>query len=517
MRRIFCADCAEKLLDLPDGSVDAVVTDPPYGLGTHDPTVTEIIAYLQGDRLDTGGDFMGQKWDIPSVSVWKEVYRVLKPGGHVLCFGGTRSFDLISLGLRAAGFENRDTIANDFAGLRWVYGSGFPKSQDISKAIDRAAGAERKVLQKSSCSRAESDDPTQPQGRTFKHGESRETTAPTAPATPEAEKYAGWGTALKPSWEPILVFRKPLEGTVASNVLKHGTGGINVDGCRVGTHTKTHASAARAPRNTMVKGMTTGTTTQRFDHGRWPPNMTLTHHPDCKRAGTKKVRAPSPQQRKHETTSGTPGASLQGSVDGTLNSRHSPGYGNEDGTEIVEAWQCVEGCPVRELDEQSGTLKSGDGSVRRKAWKGYHGGNGVTGEPEVAYGDSGGASRFFPQFEGQEPVDVPFRYVAKPSKAETTLDGQIANTHPTKKPLELMRWLVRLVCPPGGVVLDPYCGSGTTLHAARLERMGYIGIERDEAFYEIATKRMDIVDRETDDVEHGRNVYDMLLDLESEA
>jgi site-specific DNA-methyltransferase (adenine-specific) len=194
--KLIHGDCLEKLKELPDCSVDSVVTDPPYGLS-----------------------FMGKKWDydVPSVEVWKECLRVLKPGGHLLAFAGTRTQHRMAVRIEDAGFEIRDMIA-------WCYGSGFPKSLDVSKAIDKAAGADV------------SADGYRPNGKNATHGKGwggGKKTDITAPATEAAKQWSGWGTALKPALEPITVARKPLIGTVAANVLEHGTGAINVDGCRV--------------------------------------------------------------------------------------------------------------------------------------------------------------------------------------------------------------------------------------------------------------------------------------------
>jgi site-specific DNA-methyltransferase (adenine-specific) len=192
-------DCLEVLRSLPDCSVDSVVTDPPYGLS-----------------------FMGKRWDydVPSVEVWAECLRVLKPGGHLLAFAGTRTQHRMAVRIEDAGFEIRDMIA-------WVYGSGFPKSLDVSKAIDKAAGAEREVVGQHGA----------PAKSIYSQGKQElpQEVNITAPATPEAKQWEGWGTALKPALEPITVARKPLIGTVAENVLQHGTGAINVDGGRVGT------------------------------------------------------------------------------------------------------------------------------------------------------------------------------------------------------------------------------------------------------------------------------------------
>jgi site-specific DNA-methyltransferase (adenine-specific) len=204
--RIINGDCLDVLKELEDNSVDSIVTDPPYGLS-----------------------FMGKRWDydVPSVEIWAECLRVLKPGGHLLAFAGTRTQHRMAVRIEDAGFEIRDMIA-------WVYGSGFPKSHDVSKAIDKAAGAERTEVIGVRHRNAKPFDDTagwNPNSTTGDH-------AYTAPATPEAKQWQGWGTALKPALEPITVARKPLIGTVAENVLQHGTGAINVDGGRVGTEDK---------------------------------------------------------------------------------------------------------------------------------------------------------------------------------------------------------------------------------------------------------------------------------------
>jgi len=199
-------DCLEVMRGLEDSSVDAIVTDPPYGLS-----------------------FMGKRWDydVPSVEVWAECLRVLKPGGHLLAFAGTRTQHRMAVRIEDAGFEIRDMIA-------WVYGSGFPKSLDVSKAIDKAAGAERKVVGQRVYGDGHVQNSTKlaPPIGTFQRTQDERTE--TAPATPEAQQWAGWGTALKPALEPITMARKPLTGTVAACVLQHGTGALNVDGCRVG-------------------------------------------------------------------------------------------------------------------------------------------------------------------------------------------------------------------------------------------------------------------------------------------
>lgn len=492
---IFLGDCLEVLKNLPDNALDACVVDPPYGLGNKEPTMPEIVAYLQGEELDTGGDFMGKRWSVPSVAVWKEVFRVLKPGAHVLCFAGTRTFDLISIGLRAAGFEMRDTISEDHPCLQWRYGQGFPKSLNVGKAIDEAVGAVREVL----------GPYRTPDGQvlttynnwqdvSLQNGtQARRQPMLTAPATENAKNWEGWGTALKPSWEPVLVYRKPLIGTVAQNVVSHGTGAINIDACRVqsdGSHFRTTVTGRTGgmtvgadDREGAALGMfQQGKVFEPTNHagGRWPPNLVMTHSDGCKKVGSTKVPATSVSKNKPGTAVRKSGVHQEAGGHQTIG-RENPvsGYGDDDGTETVTAWECVEGCPIRALDEQ----------------------------------DTGRVSRFFPQFEGQTKVHIPFFYTSKPSKSETTLEGEIENNHPTKKPVALMRWLVKLVTPKGGIVLDPYCGSGSTLHAAVEEGCRFVGIERDPSFHEISRRRMGIVCERAEEEQGQRDAFEAAMML----
>ena len=428
MPTIHHGDCIETMNAMPPESVDAIVTDPPYGLG-----------------------FMGKKWDgLPPSLEWAEAcYRVLKPGGHIAAFGGTRTWHRLAVAIEDAGFEMRDSLA-------WLYGSGFPKSHDVGKAIDKAApradmfaefaahyGARRKAAglnhrqvceagrfygehNKGGASvnwekgygvptpaqwdtlapllglssewlpliervEAERTKVGQRNGTDLEYapGEGRRRDATvldiTAPATPEAEKWDGWGTALKPAFEPIVLARKPLaEKTVARNVLAHGTGAINVDACRIAgevpsvpqpdfkhvngavTHLDAHA------RNGQMSSAPSG---------RWPANVLLDHH--------------------------------------------------------AAAW----------VDEQNG----------------------------MAVADTGGASRFF--------------YTAKAPKRERPNVGGVQ--HPTVKPLAIMRWLIRLVTPPGGTVLDPFAGSGTTIEAALIEGFDPVGIEMEADYLPLIQHRID--------------------------
>ena len=326
-------DCLDVLRTLPSASVDAVVTDPPYGLS-----------------------FMGKRWDydVPSVEVWQECLRVLKPGGHLLAFAGTRTQHRMAVRIEDAGFEIRDMIA-------WVYGSGFPKSKNLD-------------------------------------GE-----------------WQGWGTALKPALEPITVARKLLDGTVAANVLEHGTGALNVDGCRVGRDTDDVSgwsqTGSKASENRSMSGGNYARDAKPDAEGRWPAN--LIHD------GSEEVVGlfPSP----HGAGSARSGSS-------------NPRAVNYNGS-----------VPIAPIGNT--------GNMHR-------------------FGDSGSAARFF--------------YCAKANKRDRGDD----NNHPTVKPNDLMRYLCRLVTPPGGVVLDPFMGSGSTGKAAVAEGFRFIGIEREAEYLEIARRRI---------------------------
>lgn len=388
---LFLADCLVALKAMPDNSVDSIVTDPPYGLS-----------------------FMGKKWDydVPSVEVWAECLRVLKPGGHLLAFAGTRTQHRMAVRIEDAGFEIRDMIA-------WVYGSGFPKSMDVSRAIDKAAGAEREVLGtvdprctfdgRERKSAAVNTNWRGAEGRADVRDLSQKQI--TAPATEAARQWQGWGTALKPALEPITVARKPLIGTVAANVLQHGTGAINVDGCRVDATgdaqlSEKFASVQNAGRReNSVYGSDSRDRAGAAPHpaGRFPAN--LIHD------GSGQVVA------------GFPQSSAKNGV----------------------------------------TQGEGKGGIWSES-------TGKRAGP--THGDTGSAARFF--------------YCAKASKK----DRGEGNAHPTVKPTELMRYLCRLVTPPGGTVLDPFMGSGSTGKAALLEGFVFIGIEREQESFDTAAARI---------------------------
>lgn len=400
-------DCLAVLKTLDDASVDAVVTDPPYLI-----------------------DFMGKGWDSADgiagkPEVWAECLRVLKPGGHLLAFGATRTYHRMTCAIEDAGFEVRDSI-------HWMYGSGFPKSLDVSKAMDNAAGAEREVVgQRKLTGTARKSTTHTGHGAGSVNGADPRNYIETfqqitAPATDLAKQWAGWGTALKPAHEPVVVARKPLAGTVAANVERYGTGALNIDASRVGTVFWKHPGSPAV--RTTAYGDFAGGDARTHEGGRWPPNIVLSHAEDC--------------------------------------------------TESA----CDETCAVAELDRQSGT-KQGKGQPtvggppRSKSAHIAQMSEQPRTNAVMDYGDSGGASRFFPVF----------RYQAKASRSER---GE-TNTHPTVKPIALMEWLVTLVTPPGGVVLDPFMGSGTTGVAAVCKGFRFVGIEREDEYLAIARARIE--------------------------
>ena len=392
--RVFLGDCREVLKALPDNSVDSVVTDPPYELG-----------------------FMGKKWDgtgiAYDVSVWVECLRVLKPGGHILAFGGSRTFHRMAVAIEDAGFEIRDSIA-------WMYGSGFPKSLDVEKAINKAGG--------------------------------------------DGSAFAGVGTALKPAFEPIVVGRKPFGkgSTVAANVLEHGVGGLNIDASRIGTETITsHGAQIDGVGKESVKGSVFGNGTRDYvtpaRQGRWPANVIL--------------------------------------------DEYSAGL----------------------LDEQSGVLTSGakkpwvNGSVASKTVASLSAGLDGKTRDCTADKSSGGASRFFycakaskrdrnKGLEGLEEKDVDSGNYGINSDSGVAARGRnpdkqeyvAQNFHPTVKPTALMRYLIKLVTPAGGTVLDPFTGSGSTGKAALLDGYKFVGAELTEEYLPIIEGRLTWAQENTD-------------------
>ena len=437
-------DCLERMKEMPDNSVDSIVTDPPYGLS-----------------------FMGKKWDydVPSVEIWAECLRVLKPGGHLLAFAGTRTQHRMAVRIEDAGFEIRDMIA-------WVYGSGFPKSLDVSKAIDNAAGAEREVVGFKDGVRGadgtghESAMP----GKATGVKQVRCDVPITAPATDAARQWAGWGTALKPALEPVTMARKPFPGTVAANVLEHGTGAINVDGCRVGIDPVADASQLRTMNRSQKDdangwGMNQNggdTPTVVSPSGRWPAN--LIHNGSDEVVGLFPVTGaskatPRNNQVKDEFFTGK---------------KPTVTYGhNDNGGSAARFFYCAK-ASKKDRDE------------------------GCEGLP---LGDAPGSKRSTPA-EGRSAA----------------LGSPRSNFHPTVKPCELMKYLCRLVTPPGGTVLDPFMGSGSTGKGAVLEGLRFIGIEREAEYVEIARARIARKEvliereercREIEEKRMGQEVFDL--------
>lgn len=423
---------------LADNSIDAVVTDPPYGLSKQ-PDMNEVLRHwLNGDDyVHTGGGFMGKTWDsfVPGPSIWKEVFRVLKPGGHLLAFFGTRTYDLGTLAIRLAGFEIRDQID-------WVYGSGFPKSLDVSKAIDKAAGAERsEVIGKSTRhnSRSFGSEAGDNDYGTYAGG------VPDilAPVTDEAKQWQGWGTALKPAHEPICVARKPLVGTVAENILQFGTGGMNIDDCRTELNGDFKSSANGRPSITgLSDNYDPSTANQPDTQGRWPANLIHDGSDEVLNLFPAKAGAAAPVK-------GTEQSEVTNGIYGKFNDR-VPGQFYSDTGSAARFFYCAK---ASKSDRDEGVMLAM-----------------VTGA----------------EMTGREPdtdgLNSPRAGAGRTSGAR--------NNHPTVKPTALMQWLVRLVTPPGGKVLDPFTGSGSTGKACAIEGFEFIGFEMDPHYCEIAKQRI---------------------------
>jgi len=345
-------DCLDAMKKLPANSVDSIVTDPPYGL-SKDPDLKDVLTrWLAGeDYIHRGGGFMGKSWDsfVPGPSVWRECYRVLKPGGFLLSFFGSKTYDLGTTAIRLAGFEVRDQIM-------WVYGSGFPKSINISNAF-RLSGYRD-----------------------------------------EAETWKGWGSGLKPAHEPICMARKPFKLTLIANILANGTGGMNIDACRIASpEGKTRGGRGRCSGAT---GFQSSPSYSDLDpRGRWPSNFL------------------------HDGLNG-------------------------------EEWTRYFYCPKTSKEDRNAGMTSplmpGKEMVNRKV-----GSAGIE-HPRAGAGGRSGARNF----------------------------------HPTVKPTPLMAWLCQLVTPEGGIILDPFMGSGSTGKAAIAKKFGFIGIENDPGYYSIACQRL---------------------------
>jgi site-specific DNA-methyltransferase (adenine-specific) len=418
MKLLLHGDCLEKLKVLKDNSIDSIVTDPPYGLS-----------------------FMNKKWDydVPSTDIWVECLRVLKPGGHLLSFSGSRTYHRMVVRIEDAGFEVRDQIM-------WVYGSGFPKSHNIGKAVDKLQGNDREVVAEVTTPfkvKGKNDDGVTWNNKTF-CSKTDENGYRVNEVTKGTSEWEGWGTALKPAHEPIVMARKPLsEKTVAENVLKWGTGGINIDDSRIGIKEGDKTSAGHRTCNIFEEVKTSGGNGspdyEQHELGRWPANIIF----------------------------------------------------DEEAGQV--------------LDEQSGISKGKIGMTQQSSPNKIYGEFKSTGDIKVNDGktDKGGASRFYycpkaskkdrdegleaftvkkieGRDSGQDERNVPF-------KNRTNLRS---NTHPTVKPTALMLYLIKLVTPVNGTVLDCFLGSGSTGKAAIRGGFNFVGIEREKEYIDIAEARI---------------------------
>jgi DNA modification methylase len=415
--RLHLGDCRDIMATMAPDSIDAIVCDPPYGL-----------------------QLMQKEWDhgVPGVEFWTAALRVAKPGCHLLAFGGTRTFHRLMVAIEDAGWEIRDTIM-------WVYGSGFPKSHDVSKAIDKEAGLIRDRVPGGVASSN-----TMSLGK-FKCGEAISGEAISGEAisgeaiSGEAKRWSGFGTALKPAWEPIIVARKPLVGTVAENVLRHGTGGLNIDGCRV-PHDGDRLGGGRI-----------STTTDGWDRPWKHDESAMAACLDRSREAIAKA----------ETLGRWPANVC---------------YDGSD--EVLALFPAAKG--------QQGSVTGEEPSSKTNNAYGQFGARRAT-KPR---GDAGSAARFFycakasrrDRNEGLDDPGPQFPHGATLRRVENTATK--GNIHPTVKPTPLMRYLCRLVTPPRGTILDPFAGSGSTGKAAILEGFGFIGIELDPHYHDSALLRI---------------------------
>ena len=424
-------DCLVTLRGMADNSVDSIVTDPPYGLS-----------------------FMGKKWDydVPSVEIWAECLRVLKPGGHLLAFAGTRTQHRMAVRIEDAGFEIRDMIA-------WVYGSGFPKSLDVSKAIDKAAGAEREVTREGQTKAPEDAGKFDSAGSAARERRDE-------PATDAARQWQGWGTALKPALEPITMARKPFASTVAANVLEHGTGALNIDGCRVGTETVGWGGARGGsddPTQSKGRNYRLGEGKARPVEGRWPANLILSDDPevvagfpDSNGSGTARVLKRGAKTENNGWGMNTTAADFA----------HLPDAGTGSAARFF-----------KQVSPEADDFEAARFIYCAKASKA---------DREEGLDHMAAVYRV----NGNKWTDQDYR-VARGERPPSAESGWRKNTHPTVKPTDLMAYLCRLVTPPGGVVLDPFMGSGSTGKAALREGFGFIGCEMSPEYMAIARARIE--------------------------
>jgi site-specific DNA-methyltransferase (adenine-specific) len=408
--KIHCGNSLDVLKTFPSNSVDAVVTDPPYGLS-----------------------FMGKKWDcqVPDQKIWEECLRVVKHGGYLLSFAGTRTQHRMAVRIEDAGFEIRDVIA-------WVYGSGFPKSLNIGKAVDNLLGNERKFMG------------GEPKPKEFS-GKFDQRASEDREKSLGNGKHEGWGTALKPAFEPITMARKPLaENTVAENVMAWGTGGINIDGCRVEADNLAKLqknwnriqSKSQGIASTGIKAIDLS---KNAPTGRFPANFI--------HDGSEEVLAIFPDTTPSKAGIRRPNKKQSTNAFGDYNAQPDTIAGHEDaGGSASRFFYCPK---ASKQDREEGL----DGFESKDSTKQFR--------------------------EGTDPS-----YICADGYSRTTATPQSKNNHPTVKPVDLMRYLCRLVTPTGGIILDPFMGSGSTGKAAALEGFDFIGIDLDENYCKISEARI---------------------------
>ena len=498
---ILQGDCLNEMRAMEDNSVDSVVTDPPYGIS-----------------------FMNKKWDydVPKVEVWQEAMRALKPGGHILVACGTRTQHRMAVNIEDAGFEIRDIVS-------WIYGSGFPKSHNIGKAVDKLQGNEREAIEPTGRYKYSFADNT---GKFVNCRDSDKSERKDVGLTKGTSEWEGWGTALKPAMELWTLARKPLsEKTVAENVLKHGTGGINIDECRIG-YEKGEVDFSKRQRQQAdcgEKGWSgnvakVGSNIQMFkEKGRFPANLILDGSdevvelfPETKNGGQNKT-----SEKGHKSSY------IGGEVIGTANeTKFANDSGNasrffktipqgrfpanlihDNSEEVRECFPETNYATKPQTQDTGKTSMFGIGSPKNanmslygkpkdlsasrffycaKASKSERN-KGCEGLEEKV---SGHRSNFRCQICGYQKASGTPCKCENPVWEEIPLKPQ-SNNHPTVKPIALMEYLIKMVTPKGGTVLDPFMGSGTTGIACKKEGFEFIGIELDKDYFEIAKARIE--------------------------
>jgi site-specific DNA-methyltransferase (adenine-specific) len=474
--KILNGDCREHLREIKSNSVDSVITDPPYGLEfmgkEWDKLWTKRDARTDSSIGRKNDPFIGARVDKYMTGLeaqhwhyeWlKLIYRVLKPGGHLLVFGGTRTYHRMACAVEDAGFEIRDCIT-------WIYGSGFPKSLDISKAIDKMYGEEREVVAPNP-----NDRPNAPPQ--FIYQEERRANPITSPSTPEAQTWDGWGTGLKPAVEFILVSRKPIsEKNISLNVLKHGTGGLNIDDCRIGTKEELGRMTYKSER-IYKTGFDDkdGWIDNSNNKGRFPSNLIL--DPESAKVLDEQSGVSKSQGGTGRTTQsiGGRGAYQGGDNRGFFHYQDLGGASRFFYVAKASSSERYFICRVCDTVDNN-RLKHKKHSMRCNDCN-------VDYEPEYLEGKQ--TTSLMMNIGGHEKNPQKYTDEHKNHNTESNLIG-----HPTQKPVQLIEYLVKLVTPEGGIVLDPFMGSGTTCVACVRLRRESIGIEKEPDYVRIAKERI---------------------------